>query len=96
MQCDYDVDWLMPYDEATSDVDDREMSIYPSTILEDVIDWLWKQYEDYENALYIDGKWHFIEDLRKGYRVITGLDNDDEMTDEEIKEYMREAMEERE
>ena len=48
MQCDYDVDWLMPYDEATNEVDDREMSIYPSTDLAGVVDWLWKQYEEYE------------------------------------------------
>ena len=94
MQCDYDTDWLMPYDEETNEVDDRTISIYSSTDLVETVDWLWKQYKEYKNALYLDGKWHFTEDLRKGYRVITGLDNDEEMTDEEIKEYMREAMKE--
>ena len=95
MQCDYNIDWLMPYDEATGDVDDREIAIYPSTDLVETVDWLWKQYKDYKNALYMDGKWHFTEDLREGYRIITGLDNDNEMTDEEVKEYMREAMKEK-
>ena len=96
MQCDYDDDWLMPYDEETNEVDNRKISIYSSTDLVETVDWLWKQYKEYKNALYLDGKWHFIEDLRKGYRIITGLDNDDEMTDEEIKEYMREATREEE
>lgn len=96
LQCDYNVDWLMPYDEVTGDVDDREVSIYPSTNLIETVDWLWKQYEDYKNALYIDGKWYFINDLREGYRIITGLDNDNEMTDEEVKEYMQETMKEKE
>ena len=94
LQCDYNIDWLMPYNKSTNEVDDREESIYPSTNLVELIDWLWKWYEDYKNALYIDGDWHFINDLREGYRIITGLDNDDEMTDEEVKEYMREAMKE--
>ena len=40
MQCDYDVDWLMPYDEESGDVDDNEVSIYPYTNLKKVIDWL--------------------------------------------------------
>jgi len=47
MQCDYDIDWLMPYDELTGEVDDREISIYPKTNLDLVIDWLWEQYEEY-------------------------------------------------
>ena len=48
MQCDYDVDWLMPYDEETMEVDDNEISIYPDTDLEDTIDWLLKCYESYK------------------------------------------------
>ena len=30
-----------------------------------------------------------IEELRNGYRIITGLDNDNELSDEEIQEYMQ-------
>jgi len=47
MQCDYDIDWLMPYDELTGEVDNIEMSIYPETDLISIIDWLWRQYEEY-------------------------------------------------
>ena len=49
MQCDYDVDWLMPYDEESGDVDNNEVSIYPNTDLAGVIDWLLECY-----ATYID------------------------------------------
>lgn len=45
MQCDYDIDWLMPYDEETGDVDDTEVSLYQDSNLEFEVDWLWKQYE---------------------------------------------------
>ena len=40
MQYDYDVDWLMPYDEESGEVDDNEVSIYPDTKLKAVVDWL--------------------------------------------------------
>jgi hypothetical protein len=45
MQCDYDVDWLMPYDDKTGEVDDNEISIYPNTDLAGVIEWLLKHYK---------------------------------------------------
>lgn len=47
LQCDYDVDWLMPYDEETSEVDDTEISIYPGTDLKETVDWLLERYADY-------------------------------------------------
>lgn len=47
MQCDYDIDWYMPYDEVTGEVDDNEVSIYPNTDLEETIDWLLNCYHDY-------------------------------------------------
>lgn len=28
MQCDYDIDWTMPYDEETGEVDDSDFAIY--------------------------------------------------------------------
>lgn len=40
----------------------------------------------------IDGKEYSVDELREGYRVITGLDNDDELTDIEICEYMLSAL----
>ena len=40
----------------------------------------------------IDGKEYSVDELREGYRVITGLDNDDEFTDIEICEYMLNAL----
>ena len=33
-----------------------------------------------------------IKELRKGYRIITGLNNDKDFTDEELYQYMLEAL----
>lgn len=49
MQCDYDVDWLMPYDEETMEVYDNEVSIYPNTDLQGVVNWLLECYDSYLN-----------------------------------------------
>lgn len=49
MQCDYEVDWLMPYDEETLEVDDNEVSIYPNTDLQGVVNWLLECYDSYFN-----------------------------------------------
>lgn len=46
IQCDYDIDWIMPYDEESGEVDDTEVSIYPSTNLEKTIKWLLRHYEN--------------------------------------------------
>lgn len=48
MQCDYDWDWTTPYDEETGEVDDTEISIYPDTNMEEVVDWLLDCYANYE------------------------------------------------
>lgn len=48
MQCDYDVDWLMPYDEESGEVDDNEISIYPDTDLGSVVEWLLECYKRYK------------------------------------------------
>ena len=47
MQCDYDVDWLMPYDEESGEVDDNEVSIYPRTDLVELVEWLLACYSNY-------------------------------------------------
>ena len=52
MQCDYDVDWMMPYDEDTGEVDVTEFVITPTTNLEAELKWLldiWKERYDCEN-----------------------------------------------
>ncbi len=49
-----------------------------------------KLYDLYENKSLT------IEELREGYRTITGLKNDNEFTDEEIYKYMLEALQENE
>ena len=41
MQCDYEVDWNMPYNEETGDVDDTAVII----INEEDIEWLFEQWE---------------------------------------------------
>lgn len=46
-QCEYDIDWTMPYDEESGEVEDNEISIYPNTNLEKTIDWLLKCYSSY-------------------------------------------------
>lgn len=45
MQCDYDVDWLMPYDENTGEVWDTEMSVDLNNA-EYAVAWLLEQYDE--------------------------------------------------
>ena len=50
MQCDYDIDWLMPYDEETMEVDDTEIPIYSNinmANIEEIINWFLEQYLSY-------------------------------------------------
>lgn len=47
MQCDYDIDWTMPYNEETGDVDDNEVYICCYDDAEDVVNWLLKVYRTY-------------------------------------------------
>lgn len=51
MQCDFDIDWLMPYDEETMEVDDNEISIYPDTNLKEVVDWLLECWDTYKEVI---------------------------------------------
>ena len=46
----YDIDWLMPYDEKTGFVDDNEITVDGDT--DAVIDWLLKCYEPYQNRKF--------------------------------------------
>lgn len=48
MQCDYDVDWLMPYDEETGEVWDTEQMVYSAEYAEELVNWLLKAYEEYK------------------------------------------------
>ena len=47
MQCDYDIDWDMPYDDVTGEVDDTEVEIEDDTDIE----WLINQWERIEEGL---------------------------------------------
>lgn len=47
MQCDYDIDWMLPYNEDAGEVDCNELGIYPGTDLVYVVNWLLKCYESY-------------------------------------------------
>lgn len=47
MQCDYDVDWLMPYDEKTGEVYDNELSIFPNSSTYETVNWLLRCYLNY-------------------------------------------------
>ena len=47
MQCDYDIDWLMPY-EDNGDVDDTELTLSEGDDLNEAVDWLFNQFKRYE------------------------------------------------
>ena len=49
MQCDYDIDWLMPYDEETGEVWDTELYVDSYNAVS-AMEWLLDAYEDYINA----------------------------------------------
>lgn len=48
LQCDYDFDWLMPYDEATGEVDDTEFALYEGVDLNEVFEWLIGHFKEME------------------------------------------------
>ena len=47
MQCDYDIDWIMPYNKESGDVDETEIAIFSGCDMEYVIDWLLDCYSSY-------------------------------------------------
>ena len=49
MQCGYDIDWLMPYNVESGDVDDTEISIYKGDNIRVIIAWLLDCYSAYMN-----------------------------------------------
>lgn len=48
MQCDYDIDWYMPSDGA--DVDDTEVSLDSSADINQLVDWLFEQFDRYDET----------------------------------------------
>ena len=46
---DYDIDWLMPYNIETGDVDDTEIVIFDGYDIDVIIEWLLGCYERYMN-----------------------------------------------
>ena len=51
MQCDYDFDWIMPYDEETGDVWDTDITVYLNNNHKETIDWLINQFMEMKNTL---------------------------------------------
>ena len=51
MQCDYDVDWTMPYDKETGDVWDTDTTVYLHDNHKETIDWLITQFMEMKNTL---------------------------------------------
>ena len=47
MQCDYDCDWLMPYDETSGDVDDTNEAVYADTDYEELVLHLLNRFYEY-------------------------------------------------
>lgn len=52
MQCDYDIDWTMPYNNETMEVDDS--SLFLGSFNESDLDWLFDFAERYENKIEED------------------------------------------
>ena len=50
MQCDYDIDWEMPYDEETGEVFDTEIELSQSSLSSDV-DYLLRDWEEIYNTI---------------------------------------------
>ena len=75
MQCDYDVDWDMPYDEETMEVYDNEVSIYPHTDLQSVVNWLLECYDSYFNEDEEENETELLDRFMKkrACRTITDL-----------------------
>lgn len=46
------------------------------------------------NLICIDGEFFTIEELKEGYKIVTGLDNVKDFSDSELIEYMRKIFEE--
>lgn len=47
MQCDYDVDWTMPYDKTTSEVDDTDTALYPGDDIVPIVESLLSAFARY-------------------------------------------------
>ena len=48
LQCDYDIDWLMPYDKKTGDVYDTEYPIYPNSDIALYVHYLLRDAKDFK------------------------------------------------
>ena len=84
MQCDFDVDWEMPYDPETGDVDDTSTAVYISDTtehIEDTLSSILKTYITYRDNP--DGEMRIIN-IKKGYGVDYVLNFD------ALEEYIRE------
>lgn len=47
LQCDYDIDWLMPYDKKTGEVYDTEYPIYPNSNIALYVHYLLKDAKEF-------------------------------------------------
>ena len=48
LQCDYDIDWLMPYDKKRGEVYDTEYPIYPDSNIALYVHYLLKDAKDFK------------------------------------------------
>lgn len=55
----YDVDWLMPWDKETGNVDDCEISIDCEEVIDSSIDYLFKTWNQFKD------KYTYLEDLKE-------------------------------
>lgn len=51
MQCDFDMDWLLPFDKKSGEVEESDFFIYDSSDLNDIAESLWKLAEEYKGVL---------------------------------------------
>lgn len=46
LMSEYGIDWIMPYDEETGEVDDTEMTVNCKDDIEEIVDWLLDVYNE--------------------------------------------------
>jgi len=50
MQCDYDIDWLMPYDEESGEVWYTELPVYSADNAEEIVNWMLNYYYEFNKS----------------------------------------------
>lgn len=92
----YEIEDILKSEEIKKYIDTDNMFSADRITEEKIFEYYYRVNEDKDNKerteMINEGEMD-IEELRRGYRIITGLDNDDELSDEEIRKYMKDTIE---